>query len=91
MKLIRFGKAGYEHPGIVLQDGTMIDIKKFTQNIDRDFLEKDNYKYDFYCFLYAISRVCFAQLAECPDFHIHVQNLQVGCQLHLQIVKRPLH
>lgn len=41
MKLIRFGKAGKEKPGIQLEDGTRIDISAFGEDYDEDFFGTD--------------------------------------------------
>lgn len=40
MKLIRFGEAGKEKPGI-LQNGNILSIEKFGQDYDTDFLNND--------------------------------------------------
>ena len=37
MKLIRFGTIGNEKPGVQLQDGTRIDVSKFTKDYDEFF------------------------------------------------------
>ena len=37
MKLIRFGTIGNEKPGVQLQDGTRIDVSKFTNDYDEFF------------------------------------------------------
>ena len=37
MKLIRFGTIGNEKPGVQLQDGTRIDVSKFTKDYDETF------------------------------------------------------
>jgi 2-keto-4-pentenoate hydratase/2-oxohepta-3-ene-1,7-dioic acid hydratase in catechol pathway len=37
MKLIRFGKAGLEKPGVELADGTRIDVSKCADDFDEDF------------------------------------------------------
>ena len=37
MKLIRFGTIGNEKPGVQLQDGTRIDVSKFTNDYDETF------------------------------------------------------
>ena len=41
MKLIRFGKAGKEKPGVQLQEGTRIDVSAFGQDYDEDFFGND--------------------------------------------------
>ena len=37
MKLIRFGEAGKESPGIILQDSTRLDVSSFTRDYDEAF------------------------------------------------------
>jgi 2,4-diketo-3-deoxy-L-fuconate hydrolase len=37
MKLIRFGEAGKESPGIILQDSTRLDVSGFTRDYDEAF------------------------------------------------------
>lgn len=37
MKLIRFGEAGKENPGIILQDSTRLDVSGFTRDYDEAF------------------------------------------------------
>lgn len=32
MKLIRFGDPGKEHPGLLLNDGTRVDLSEFSPN-----------------------------------------------------------
>jgi hypothetical protein len=32
MKLIRFGEPGKEHPGLLLNDGTGVDVSELTPN-----------------------------------------------------------
>lgn len=39
MKLIRFGKAGKEKPGVVLQDGKRIDVSAFGEDYTEQFFE----------------------------------------------------
>lgn len=41
MKLIRFGKAGNEKPGVQLSDGRRIDVSDFGQDYDERFFEQD--------------------------------------------------
>ena len=41
MKLIRFGEAGKEKPGIQLQDGTQIDVSNFGSDYTETFFETD--------------------------------------------------
>ena len=43
MKLIRFGTIGNEKPGVQLQDGTRIDVSKFTNDYDEFFLVQKGY------------------------------------------------
>src|SRR5258708_8987364 len=37
MKLIRFGEAGREKPGVLLEDGTRLDASGFGANYDEEF------------------------------------------------------
>ena len=37
MRLIRFGPPGRETPGVLLQDGTRVDVSEFTRDYDEDF------------------------------------------------------
>ena len=37
MKLIRFGEAGHEKPGIQLDDGTQLDVSSFGSDYDEAF------------------------------------------------------
>ena len=41
MKLIRFGEAGKECPGIILNDGLRRDVSAFTQDFNEGFFEND--------------------------------------------------
>jgi len=41
MKLIRFGDAGKERPGLQLNDGTRLDASSFVQDYDERFFEND--------------------------------------------------
>ncbi|MCK0156295.1 fumarylacetoacetate hydrolase family protein [Cellulophaga sp. F20128] len=41
MKLIRFGEAGNEKPGIQKEDGTWLDVSKFGQDYTEQFFEND--------------------------------------------------
>src|SRR5690606_19583160 len=41
MKLIRFGTAGKEKPGIQLEDGTRIDVSKFGTDYNEEFFGGD--------------------------------------------------
>lgn len=41
MKLIRFGKAGQEKPGVVLEDGKRIDVSSFGEDFTEDFFTND--------------------------------------------------
>jgi len=41
MKLIRFGEAGSEKPGLILADGTRIDVSAFARDYDEEFFETD--------------------------------------------------
>jgi 2-keto-4-pentenoate hydratase/2-oxohepta-3-ene-1,7-dioic acid hydratase in catechol pathway len=41
MKLIRFGLAGKEKPGVILQDGSRRDVSSFTKDYDEAFFEDD--------------------------------------------------
>jgi len=41
MKLIRFGERGKERPGLILHDGTRVDISGFTTDYDEDFFAND--------------------------------------------------
>ncbi|MGN6493493.1 MAG: fumarylacetoacetate hydrolase family protein [Agriterribacter sp.] len=41
MKLIRFGQAGKEKPGVVLQDGKRIDVSAFGEDYTEQFFETD--------------------------------------------------
>lgn len=41
MKLIRFGKAGKEKPGIELEDGKRIDVSSFGEDYNEQFFETD--------------------------------------------------
>lgn len=44
MKLIRFGNAGAEKPGVQLKDGKRIDVSAFGQDFTEDFLANDGIK-----------------------------------------------
>ncbi|MFT3703341.1 MAG: fumarylacetoacetate hydrolase family protein [Agriterribacter sp.] len=44
MKLIRFGKAGNEKPGVVLNDGKRIDVSSFGEDYTEQFFETDGIK-----------------------------------------------
>ena len=37
MKLIRFGKAGKEKPGVLLEDGVRLDVSAFGSDYNEDF------------------------------------------------------
>jgi 2,4-diketo-3-deoxy-L-fuconate hydrolase len=37
LKLIRFGEAGKEHPGLILRDGTRVDVSSFTTDYNEEF------------------------------------------------------
>jgi 2-keto-4-pentenoate hydratase/2-oxohepta-3-ene-1,7-dioic acid hydratase in catechol pathway len=41
MKLIRFGQAGQERPGVLLDDQTRVDVSACTPDYDEDFFEAD--------------------------------------------------
>ena len=41
MKLIRFGEAGSERPGVQLKDGTRLDVSNFNSDYDESFFEND--------------------------------------------------
>lgn len=41
MKLIRFGAVGDEKPGVLLNDGSRIDVSHFGQDYDHDFFAND--------------------------------------------------
>jgi 2,4-didehydro-3-deoxy-L-rhamnonate hydrolase len=41
MKLIRFGEAGKEKPGLMLSDGSRIDVSSFVTDYDEKFFEAD--------------------------------------------------
>jgi hypothetical protein len=41
MKLIRFGPPGKENPGILLEDGTRLEIYGFVSEDERTFFGKD--------------------------------------------------
>ena len=41
MKLIRFGERGKERPGLILHDGTRVDVSGFTREYDEDFFADD--------------------------------------------------
>ena len=41
MKLIRFGKAGQEKPGLLLENGKRIDVSTFGEDYTQDFFEND--------------------------------------------------
>jgi 2-keto-4-pentenoate hydratase/2-oxohepta-3-ene-1,7-dioic acid hydratase in catechol pathway len=41
MKLVRYGEVGNECPGVVLPDGTNIDVSEFTSNFDEHFFADD--------------------------------------------------
>ena len=47
MKLIRFGKAGKEKPGIQLENGQRIDISSFGEDYTEDFFCHRGYKQAF--------------------------------------------
>lgn len=44
MKLIRFGKAGNEKPGVQLQNGSRIDVSGFGQDYDENFFGNEGIK-----------------------------------------------
>ncbi len=44
MKLIRFGAAGNEKPGVILADGTRIDVSGFGSDYDKDFFDRNRLK-----------------------------------------------
>jgi 2-keto-4-pentenoate hydratase/2-oxohepta-3-ene-1,7-dioic acid hydratase in catechol pathway len=41
MKLIRFGEAGEEKPGVILPDGRWVDVSAFGQDFDEDFFRNN--------------------------------------------------
>jgi 2,4-diketo-3-deoxy-L-fuconate hydrolase len=41
MKLIRFGEAGREHPGLIMHDGTRVDVSSFTTDYNEEFFTND--------------------------------------------------
>ena len=41
MKLIRFGKSGYEKPGIILPDSSRRDVSEFVNDYDESFFENE--------------------------------------------------
>ena len=41
MKLIRFGDAGKEKPGVLLSDGSRLDASGFGSDYDEAFFERD--------------------------------------------------
>ena len=41
MKLIRYGQAGQEKPGIVAEDGTWRDVSALTPDFTEEFFEND--------------------------------------------------
>src|SRR4029077_9227451 len=41
MKLARFGSAGAERPGVVLDDGTRVDVSSFVREYDEAFFGGD--------------------------------------------------
>lgn len=41
MKLIRFGKPGYEKPGVQLEDGKRIDVSLFGSDYNEQFFESN--------------------------------------------------
>jgi 2-keto-4-pentenoate hydratase/2-oxohepta-3-ene-1,7-dioic acid hydratase in catechol pathway len=41
MKLIRFGEIGREKPGVLLEDGTRLDVSGFGSDYDEDFFASD--------------------------------------------------
>jgi len=44
MKLIRFGPAGNEKPGVILSDGTRIDVSRFGSDYDEAFFGRNGLK-----------------------------------------------
>jgi hypothetical protein len=40
MKLIRFGKSGAEKPGVLLDEGTRLDVSSFVSDYDEEFFRK---------------------------------------------------
>jgi 2,4-didehydro-3-deoxy-L-rhamnonate hydrolase len=44
MKLIRFGKAGFEKPGIINKKGQRLDVSSFGEDYNEAFFEKDGIK-----------------------------------------------
>ena len=43
MKLIRFGTPGSEQPGLMLADGTLVDVSNFGQDYDQSFFESGGF------------------------------------------------
>lgn len=41
MKLIRYGRVGHEKPGVILEDGTRVDVSALTSDYDEDFFAGD--------------------------------------------------
>ncbi|SVB26743.1 uncharacterized protein METZ01_LOCUS179597, partial [marine metagenome] len=41
MKLIRFGKAGHEKPGLYIDENTILDLSGFGEDYDEGFFEDD--------------------------------------------------
>ena len=41
MKLIRHGSPGKELPGVLLENGDLIDVAEFGQDYSKDFFETD--------------------------------------------------
>jgi hypothetical protein len=41
MKLIRFGEIGREKPGVLLEDGTRLDVSGFGADYDEEFFAND--------------------------------------------------
>lgn len=40
MRLIRFGPQGHETPGVLLEDGTRLDVSSFTRDYDEEFFAR---------------------------------------------------
>ena len=41
MRLIRFGQNGHEKPGVLLRDGTRLDVSAATKDYDETFFSAD--------------------------------------------------
>src|SRR4029079_186879 len=65
MKLVRFGSPGQERPGVLLEDGTQIDVSEFGGDYDEAFFAGDG--------LRALSAWLSGNAADAPRTPTHVR------------------